>query len=297
MNVGISALSLSVPTLRVSLEDWCAWTGGDWSKTQAVIGRSFRMLPPDQSIYTLAAAAVLKLIRDNGIDPSTIGYLALGTESSTDNAAGAVIVKGLVDLALDQPLARNCEVPELKHACLGGIYALKGALRFAALDPRGRKAIVVTGDVAEYARGSSGEPTQGAGAVAMLVERDPKLLAIDLGKQGSASDYRGLDFRKPTRRHHVAGYSASTRRQHDFPVFNGRYSTFCYIDAVLRAAEDYFEDRSALAELNAASAVFLHRPYKRMPETAMVRLLLWAMCEQPESLDALCADTGLDGRP
>ena len=77
-----------------------------------------------------------------------------------------------MDLALDRPLSRSCEVPELKHACLGGVYALKGALRFAALDGKGRKAIVVTADIAEYARGSTGEPTQGAGAVALLVERN-----------------------------------------------------------------------------------------------------------------------------
>ena len=70
-------------------------------------------------------------------------------------------------------LSRHCEVPEFKHACLGGVYALKArrALRGAAT--RGDKlAIVVCADVAEYERGSSGEQTQGAGAVAMLVERE-----------------------------------------------------------------------------------------------------------------------------
>ena len=34
----------------------------------------------------------LRLIEQYGIDPREIGYFALGTESSTDNAAGAVAV-------------------------------------------------------------------------------------------------------------------------------------------------------------------------------------------------------------
>ena len=285
MTVGISAMALHVPKLRVALDDWSAWTGADPAKTRAVIGTGFRMLPSDESVYTMAATAVLRLIRDHDIDPDTIGFLGFGTESSTDNAAGAVVIKGLVELALGRRLARSCEVPEVKHACLGGVYALKGALRFAALDARGRSAIVVTADIAEYARGSSGEPTQGAGAVAMLVERDPAMLAIDLAKTGSASDYRGLDFRKPTRRHHVAGYASGTDRAHDFPVFNGRYSTFCYIDAVLRAAEDYFQDRPAQDELDAASAIFLHRPYQHMPQAALARLLVWARAQDGALFD------------
>ena len=41
-------------------------------------------------------------------------------------------------------------------------------------DGRNAKAIVVCADIALYAPGSSGEPTQGAGAVAMLVEANPR---------------------------------------------------------------------------------------------------------------------------
>ena len=189
--IGISGLAVYVPPYRVDLEDWCRWTGSPWDKTRAVVGRSFRMRGPDQSIYTMAATAVLRLLDRYDIDPQRVGFLGLGTESSTDNSAGAVIVKGMLDEALklrgQAPLSRHCEVPEIKHACLGGIYALKHALRYLALETRDRCAIVVSADIAEYARGSSGEPTQGAGAVAMLVDRDPQLLGIRLDQIGSAS--------------------------------------------------------------------------------------------------------------
>src|SRR5262249_16026900 len=152
------------------------------------------------------------------------------TESSTDNAAGAVIVRGMLDRALEAlglpRLSRNLEVPEFKHACLDGIYGLKSALRYVATDGRQRQAIVVSADVAEYERGSSGEQTQGAVAAAMLVENQPRLFAVDLFRTGSASDYRGPDFRKPFARHLSDGYAKNTTRPSDFPVFSGEYSTF-----------------------------------------------------------------------
>ena len=151
---GISAMSAYVPRFRVKLEDWCQWTGNSWDKVEAVVGRSFRVPGKHENVYTMAANAVLRLIRQNDIDPRTVGFLGLGTESSTDNAAGAVIVRGMVDHALDElgmpRLSRACEVPEFKHACLGGVYALKSAVRYVAFDGHDRTAIVVCGDVAPH---------------------------------------------------------------------------------------------------------------------------------------------------
>ena len=200
-SIGISGLAAYVPPYRVWLEDWCEWTGNHWPKTREVVGRSFRLRGQNHSVYTLAATAVMRLIRQYDIDPARVKFLGLGTESSTDNSAGAIIIKGMIDQALvaegKKPISRSCEVPEFKHACLGGIYGMKGALRHLALDGAGGQAIVVCADIAEYARGSSGEPTQGAGAVAMLLEENPTLAEVDLIRSGSASDYRIMDFRKP----------------------------------------------------------------------------------------------------
>ncbi|MGB0658117.1 MAG: hydroxymethylglutaryl-CoA synthase, partial [Gammaproteobacteria bacterium] len=93
--VGISAITAYVPSYRVGLKDWCSWTNNSWDKISKIIGSGFRMLGPDESIYTMAANSVLDLIIENNIDPSEIGFLALGTESSTDNSAGTIIIKGM----------------------------------------------------------------------------------------------------------------------------------------------------------------------------------------------------------
>jgi len=301
--IGISGLAAYIPPFRVWLEDWCDWTGNQWPKIREVVGRSFRVRGPNQSVYTLAATAVMRLIDQYDINPTRVKFLGLGTESSTDNSAGAIIVKGMVDKALimqgKAPIARSCEVPEFKHACLGGVYGMKGALRHLALDGKGSQAIVVCADIAEYARGSSGEPTQGAGAVAMLLEEDPKLVEVDLIRSGAASDYRIMDFRKPMAR--FCGQDRSESHQvQDFPVFNGKYSTTCYIDATLHALNDMYRKRGVNPSeyLRSLQTVFMHRPYRRMPETGWAVAYLFALgggnAEDRAELASYCYEAGIE---
>ncbi|MEQ8858880.1 MAG: hydroxymethylglutaryl-CoA synthase [Pseudomonadales bacterium] len=291
--IGISGFACYLPGYRVRLEDWCGWTGNAWDKVQEVVGYSYRLRGPDENAYTMAATAALRLILRNDVDPDRIGLLGLGTESSTDNSAGAVIVKGMVNVALRElglsPVRRACEVPEFKHACLGGVYALKAAARYLAVDGSDKVAVVVCSDVAEYRRDSSGEPTQGAGAVAMLVEPRGRLLAMDLHHTGSSSAYRGVDFRKP-----MARFAGSVRgpfvQLRDHPVFNGKYSTTCYLDAVLAAGRDYFSQcgGAPAATLRDMAAIFLHRPYQRMSETGLAFCYLLALAlGDAEDLDEL----------
>jgi hydroxymethylglutaryl-CoA synthase len=299
---GVSGMSLYVPRLRVQLQDWCEWTGNSWDKIQAVVGRSFRVPGRHENVYTMAANAVLRLIVNYGVDPTRVGFLGLGTESSTDNAAGAVIVRGMVDRgleALGRPrLSRHLEVPEFKHACLGGMYALKAALRFVACDAGDRVAIVVGSDVAEYERGSSGEQTQGAGAVAMLVTSNPRLFEVDLPHAGCASDYRGPDFRKPFARHFTEVYAPNTKRMSDFPVFSGKYSTFSYLDETVHAVEDMLRklNVSAGKYYDNVHSLFFHRPYQMMPIQAMSFLYVRGLARgdhHREEFKTLCNEAGV----
>jgi hydroxymethylglutaryl-CoA synthase len=250
----------------------------------------------------MAANAVLDLILRFGVDPRDVGFLGFGTESSTDNAAGAVLIRGMVDDALRQlgrpTLDRRCEVPEFKHACLGGVYGLKAAARYLACDGRGRRAIVVSADIAEYERGSTGEQTQGAGAVATLLDTEPALCELELHRSGSASAYRGVDFRKPFARHMAKDYAPNTKRQHDFPIFNGRYSTVCYLEATMRALDAMFEriDGPRTGFYDELAAVVCHRPYQHMPIQAMATALVWARAREHgcDGIAALCRDAGVD---
>ncbi|MFF5106314.1 hypothetical protein [Streptomyces sp. NPDC000134] len=301
--VGISSMSCYVPRQRVRLQQWCDWTDTKWDKVRSVTGHSFRMCGPHEDVYTMAANAVLRLVLREDVDVRRIGYIALGTESSSDNAVGTVTVAGMVDRELRRRglpgLTRDLEVPEYKHACLGGMYALVGAARFGRCDPRGRTAVVVAADIAEYERGSSGEQTQGAGAVAMLVQRSPSLLALDLDDVTSASACRGPDFRKPAGRYREDDYAPDARRVADFPVFSGRYSTVAYLDEVSHCVEALWrrQRRDPLRALREVRAVFMHRPYRRMPLQALSFLHVRALAASPEGraeLVRLSESAGVD---
>ena len=80
--IGVSGFSLFVPRFRVPLKAWCQWTGSSWSKVEKNVGRSFRVAGPQESIYTMAANAAIRLIRRYEVDPREIGYLALDSVPS-----------------------------------------------------------------------------------------------------------------------------------------------------------------------------------------------------------------------
>jgi len=301
-HAGVSGMSLYLPRPRVALEDWCSWTDNPRDKIQAVVGTGFRCPDTNEDVYTMAANAALRLIRQYSLDPSRIGFLGLGTESSKDNSAGAVIVRGMLDRALVRlglpRIARDCEVPEFKHACLGGIYALKNAVRYVRTESADRVAIAVAADIAEYERGSSGEQTQGAGAVAMLIEPEARLFEVDLRHSGTASQYRGPDFRKPFLRHMLNGALGSARTSlPDYPVFSGRYSTFAYLDETLWAfrAMTRRTGRSAADTLRDTQAIFFHRPYHHMPLQGLAFLWLDSLVQGGDTtaLAAICEEAGV----
>ncbi|RNF09899.1 hydroxymethylglutaryl-CoA synthase [Trypanosoma rangeli] len=128
----------------------------------------------------------------------------------------------------------------------------------------------------------------------MLVEKTPKLAELDTKCAGSASDYRGPDFRKPFKRHFIEEYGSSTEHGKipDFPVFSGPYSTMVYLDEVTVAVEQMLSKlkQSPGDYYNFVSALFFHRPYNMMPIQAMsLFVLTWTgTCPLRETQEILC---------
>src|SRR5687767_8918560 len=92
-------------------------------------------------------------------------------------------------------LNRNCRLFELKQACYAGTAGLQTAVNFIlAQTSPGAKALVVAtdisrtmvveGGIALSADMSYGEPSSGAGAVAMLVGERPTVFQVDVGANG-----------------------------------------------------------------------------------------------------------------
>ena len=175
---------------------------------------------------TLAATASRRVLDDGGIDPSTIGLCVVGTETAVDHSKP---VAAYLHRLLGLP--QQCRVFETKHACFGGTAGLLAALDWIASgSARGRKALIVCTDIARYGLSTPGEPTQGAGAVAMVVSENPRLLALEVGVTGSyAQDVN--DFWRPL-------YSKEA-------VVDGHYSVQCYLDALAGAYKAWQEAAAA----------------------------------------------------
>ncbi|MEM1327837.1 MAG: hydroxymethylglutaryl-CoA synthase [Bacteroidota bacterium] len=201
--VGIDDLSLYVPKLFFPIKDLAEHRQIEYMKLHKGLGLTHMAIPDvHEDAATMAANAVAELIAKNNLDPSTVGRIYLGTESALDGAkpTATYIVDMLLKMFAPQygdDCFQNCDVVDLTFACVGGMDALHNTLDWVRNDEE-RIGIVVTSDFAKYELASTGEYTQGAGAIAMLVKHEPRLLAIsDPVGVGMRSEH---DFYKPLRR-------------------------------------------------------------------------------------------------
>ena len=106
----------------------------------------------------------------NKLTPDKIGRLYGATESAFDESkAMNSYVIGMLEQVYGKDTFGHCGGIECKFACVSGSYALYDNTNWIrAGESEDKHAIVVVSDIAKYDLGSSGEVTQGAGAVAML---------------------------------------------------------------------------------------------------------------------------------
>ncbi len=184
--VGIDDIALHFPRLYFGMEDFAKFRGADFGKLNRGLGLSAMAIPDvHEDTATMGANAVTRLIDRNGLDPSSIGRIYLGTESALDGAKPTATY--IMDM-LEQRYStthgidcfRNCDVVDLTFACIGAVDAMHNTLDWAARGGEGRDrvGIVVFADNAKYDLGSSGEYTQGAGGGAILIRHNPRLLSI-----------------------------------------------------------------------------------------------------------------------
>lgn len=201
--VGIDDFSLYVPQLYFPIEDLAAARDLNYAKLNKGLGlEQMAVADACEDAATMAANAVLDLMHKNDLNPNDLGRLYLGTESALDGAkpTATYVLDMLQDHFSDSHGGNcflHCDVVDLTFACIGGVDALQNSLEWAAAK-EGRIGIVVASDEAKYEMNSPGEYTQGAGAVAMLVKQNPRLLAID--PDFGLATRPAHDFFKPNRK-------------------------------------------------------------------------------------------------
>ena len=237
------------------LEDLAAARATDPEKlSKGLLLKEQSVAPITEDIVTLAATAADDILTDE--DKEAIDMVILATESGIDQSkAAAVFVHGLLDI---QPFARSFE---MKEAC----YAATAALDYAKLHvekfPQS-KVLVIASDIAKYGIGTPGEPTQGAGAVAMLISHNPRILSFNDDNVAQTRDV--MDFWRPN-------YATT-------PFVNGIYSTQQYLDSLKTTWAEY-QKRTGLA-LTDFAAVCFHLPYPKLALKGLKKILDKSLSEE-----------------
>ena len=271
MTYGIEAASFHVPSLYLEIKDLAEKRNIEPAKLEKGLGLH-KMAFPDvhEDAATFAAEALLKLINDYQLNPKDISRIYLGTESALDAAKPTAtyamqMVENVLEKDFGKRCFKNCDVVDMTFACVGAVDALQNCLDFCRANP-GKKAVVIASDYAKYELASSGEYTQGGGAVAFLLSDNPRLLEIE-NVYGVATE-SVFDFFKPRRIALKSDLASATEFMPDKielftdePVFDGQYSNQCYQDRIREAYEHYKEQTGIEKPYENWRYLIFHLPY------------------------------------
>ena len=292
---GIDAIAFYVPQLYVTMDNLAEARGIEAEKLKRGLGLQKMAVPNiGEDAATFAANALLNLITQNNIDPNEIGRVYLGTESAIDGskptATYAVeIVEKELAATYGERSFKNCDVVDLTFACVGAVDALQNSIDWVKQD-QSRKAIVIASDVSKYDINSTGEYTQGAGAIAVLISHKPSIITIN-DVWGVAFKSEG-DFFKPRRTYKkvdllksilseldleassekIAKFISTTNSEFwsdsnevvevfkEEPVFDGQFSNACYSDRITEALDHFNQNKPTDFNEKWQHIVF-HLPY------------------------------------
>ncbi len=256
--VGLSDIAIYVPPYYLPHAELATAHGIPKEKYNIGLGNhNMAVVPTWEDTVSMAANAGAQVLEKSGTDPGEIHQLIVSTESGVDHSKPvASFVQGLLKIGTD------CRVYEIKNACYGGTAGLVDSIeRLSHTRKPSRKSMLIMVDVARYGFGSVGEPTQGAGAVAMLVEKNPKLCSVDLSLNGVFSK-DVFDFWRPN--------------GHEVPIVApGKLSIECYLMA-LEGALSEFRSNAGIEKgklMDHLDFVIYHMPFTNMAKKAHRRLI------------------------
>lgn len=244
IKVGIDRIGLYVPYHCLDMVNLANEREVDPNKFLIGIGQSEMAVPtPNEDIVAMGLNAADKILTDS--DRRTIDQVIFATESGVDHSKSAAVY--IHDYLGIQPFASCVEV---KQACYSGTRALLMASDHVRLNPE-RKVLVVMADIARYGLKTGGESTQGGGALAMIVQSNPRILAFD--PESVPYSENCYDFWRPI--------------GEEFPLVDGKYSQDIYLDVWKKAVEEY--NRRYPERLSTVKAVAYHTPFTKMAYKAL----------------------------
>jgi len=279
--VGIDAVEFHTGNLKLDLpETFAPAKDEDPGKYTKGLGLNASSFPDSyEDIVTMGANAAKRLMDRKGLEPDDVGRIDVATESSFDNSKPiSTYVAGCLEQVYEGDF-HHANKGERKFACIAGTQSIDDAYNWIrAGRNRDRAALVIATDTALYARGDAGEATQGAGAVAMLIDEDPDLVELSTHQgYGSADE---TDFLKPNQQ---------------FPSVDGKRSVQVYLARMREALEDYEAVAGDVHPDDFAYAPF-HTPFPGMVRKAAL-LAYRHVTRDTEIEDELAEEIGRQPRP
>ncbi len=269
-SVGITSIGLSLPSLALPLSELAKLRGEDPGKYLYGLGCcEMALCAGDEGVVELATTAAERALARWSGDLQDIGLIAVGTESALDMSRP--LSAWVADRLGLRGAVRSYEV---KHACYGGTLALKQAAEWQLAGASGGKAaLVIAADVALYAPLDPGEPTQGAGAVAMIIEgsltQRPAVATID--PTSHAWSEPAFDFWRPV--------------GEEFPRVDGPFSLDCYKRGAEHCLTQWIGERTAVDALAELEALCFHVPFPKMVKKAVLHCAEAFGLEESEASD------------
>lgn len=274
MKVGIDSISFDVAKIHLPITTLAKARNIEPEKLEKGLGLlKMTLADSHQDTVVFGANALTKLIIQNSINLDEIARIYVGTESSIDSSKPiSSFLISLIEQKFGENILAECDVVDFTFACIGGVDAMQNCIDFVKLNPT-KKAIVVTTDLAKYDLNSTGEYTQGAGAVAMLISSNPKIIAFE---NNWATSTKGVfDFFKPYRTVSKEAITGNLENESWFenleaeieihkeqPVFDGQYSNQCYMDRTRDAYFSFKKLKQTEATIyNTWESIIMHLPY------------------------------------
>ena len=258
--VGIDKAACYSSHYMIDLATLAEARGVDPDKYLVGLGqRHMAVAPPDEDVVTMAANAAQRVLQGESLD--SIDTLLFATESGIDQSkAAGIFVHQLLGLP------RRCRTVELKQACYSATAGLQMGLAMLRNNPK-RKVLLIASDIARYGLNTSGESSQGGGAVAMLLSAKPRLVAIEPDSGYTTED--AMDFWRPNYR--------------DEALVDGKYSCELYL-RLLRESWIEYQNTSG-RDFNDHQHFLYHIPFPRLAEKAHQKLAMANKIKRPNQTE------------
>jgi len=247
-SIGIDSMGFYAPRYYIKLKDLAIERKVDPNKyKKGLMALEMRVPEVNEDIISLGVKAGYQALLKGNIDPKSIDALFVGTETIT------YAVKSVSNIFAELlGISPNSFCQDVYNACAGGTLALLNAIALVEKDII-KKALVISADISSYHLGSPSEATQGSGAVALVISKNPRIAVFSekFGKVSGNVD----DFFRPAHAKNAQ-------------VF-GQYSVKTYLDFQLKAYDDLINN---IGEFHADFYTF-HAPFSKLPIKIMQQII------------------------